>query len=60
MSTTQRKQKMSEAKNRVCKIIEDEKEEIVQTLRTLVQIPTVVGSEGEGQKYIQELYAAWS
>jgi len=58
MSTTKAKQKINEAKNGVCRIIEDGEEEIVQTLRTLVQIPTVVGSEGEGQKYIQGLYSA--
>ena len=56
MFTEKTGQKMSEAINRVCKAIEDAKEEIVQTLTTLVQIPTIVGSEGEGQKYLQALY----
>jgi acetylornithine deacetylase len=58
MSTAKVDQELNRAKNRVCKVIEEEKEEIVRTLRTLVQIPTVVGSEGEGQKYIQGLYSA--
>ena len=58
MFTAKADQKMSEAKSRVCRIIEEEEEEIVRILRTLVQIPTVVGSEGEGQKYMQELYSA--
>ncbi len=56
MPTAKTEHQMSEAINRVCKAIEDAKEEIVQTLTTLVQIPTVVGGEGEGQKYLQALY----
>ena len=39
-----------EARRKVCGLIENEREEIVQTLRTLVRIPTLTGREGEGQK----------
>lgn len=42
---------------RVFKILDAEREEIIKTLRDLVRIPTVVGKEGEGQKYIQNLYS---
>ena len=44
-------------RKKVCEIIENEREGIVQTLRTLVQIPTLVGKEREGQEYIQGLYS---
>jgi len=46
-----------EARERVRSLIDNQREEIVQTLRALVQIPTLVGKEGEGQKYIQDLYS---
>lgn len=47
----------NQAKEKVCRLIESKKEETVQVLRTLVQIPTPVGKEAEGQKYIQDLYS---
>jgi len=47
----------NQARKRVCQLIENEREEIVKTLRTLVQIPTQTGKEAEGQKYIQDLYS---
>lgn len=49
--------KIKQAKKRVCSLIETNKEEIIQTLREMVQIPTLTGKEGEGQKYIQGLYS---
>ncbi len=45
------------ARERVCQLIDNKREEIVQTLRTLVQIPTTTGKEAEGQNYIQGLYS---
>lgn len=45
-----------ESENRVFEIIENSKEEMARTLRALVQIPTLVGQEGEGQKYMQDLF----
>lgn len=47
----------NELRKRVFRILDMEKEEIVETLRNLVGIPTVIGKEGEGQKYIQSLYS---
>lgn len=47
----------NQAKKRVCQLIENEREEIVKTLRTLVRIPTQTGKEAEGQKYMQSLYS---
>ena len=46
-----------ELNQRVFKVVDTKKEEIVETLRDLVRIPTVVGKEGEGQEYIQRLYS---
>ena len=45
------------ARERVCQLIDNKREEIVQTLRTLVQIPTTTGKEAEGQNYIKGLYS---
>ena len=54
---TSEQESYNQARKKVCKIIDDEREEIVQTLRTLVQIPTITGKEAEGQKYIKDLYS---
>ncbi|MFC1956018.1 ArgE/DapE family deacylase [Chloroflexota bacterium] len=45
-----------EAQKKVCQLIEDRREEIIQTLRKLVSIPSVVGQEGACQKYLAGLY----
>jgi len=50
-------QRYDAAKQSVCRLIENEREEIVQTLRALVQIPTPTGKEAAGQQYIQGLYS---
>jgi len=47
-----------DTRQEVCQLIENEREEIVQTLRELVQIPTPTGQETEGQKYMQGLYSS--
>ena len=47
----------NEIQQQVCQLIEDEREEIVKTLQTLVQIPTQTGQETDGQKYVQSLYS---
>jgi len=49
--------KQNEIQQKVCQLIEDEREEIVQTLQTLVQFPTQTGQETDGQKYMQSLYS---
>lgn len=54
---TSEQESYNQARKKVCKVIDDEREEIVQTLRTLVQIPTITGKEAEGQKYMQSLYS---
>jgi len=38
-------------------IIDNKEEEIIQTLKKLVSIPTLVGKEAEGQKYMHDLYS---
>ncbi len=57
MSTGNLELESNQARKKVCRLIENESEEIVQTLSTLVQIPTTPGKEAEGQKYIQGLYS---
>lgn len=57
MTTEKSELEISRARNIICRLIESKRKEIVQTLRTLVQIPSVTGGEGEGQKYIQDLYS---
>ena len=58
MSAEQSEQESyNQARERVCQLIDNKREEIGQTLRTLVQIPTQTGKEGEGQNYIQGLYS---
>ena len=47
----------NEIQQQVCQLIEDEREEIVKTLQTLVQIPTQTGQETDGQKYMHSLYS---
>ena len=54
---TSEQESYNQARKKVCEIIDDEREEIIQTLRTLVQIPTTTGKEAEGQKYIKDLYS---
>jgi len=46
----------NEAGRKVCQLVDEQRGEIIQTLSKLVGIPTVVGDEGEGQKYIRNLY----
>lgn len=48
---------VKQAKERVCSLIETNKEEVIRILRELVQIPSLTGEEGEGQRYIQGLYS---
>jgi acetylornithine deacetylase len=38
-------------------LIDRQEDEIVNTLRDLISIPTVVGHEGEGQRYTKSLYS---
>ncbi len=58
MSTEASEQKSyNRARKKVCQLIDNGREEIVQTLSTLVQIPTTTGKEAEGQQYIQGLYS---
>ena len=57
MSTDKRELEVNQAREKVCRLIEDNREEIAQTLSTLVEIPTPTGKEAEGQKYIQNLYS---
>ena len=47
----------NELQQRVFRIIDNKEEEVIQTLRQLVSMPTLVGKEAEGQKYIQGLYS---
>ena len=57
MSTGKSELEVNQARERVYRLIENKKEEIVQTLSTLVEIPTPTGKEAEGQKYIHDLYS---
>lgn len=57
MPTEQSKLEINQARKKVCQLIDNEREEIVQTLRKLIQIPTTPGKEAEGQKYIHGLYS---
>ena len=43
--------------NKINQIIEDQRDEIIQALSGLVQIPSETGQEGEAQKYMQDLYS---
>jgi acetylornithine deacetylase len=45
-----------EIQKRVCNEIEKMNEEIVQTVQSLVRIPSVVGSEGQAQEFMEERY----
>jgi len=45
------------ARKTIYQIIEKGRGEITQTLKELVSIPTTLGNEGEGQRYIRELYS---
>ena len=45
------------AKQKICQYIEDHREDLIHTLQTVVRIPTLVGQEGEGQRFMQDLYA---
>lgn len=44
-------------RQKVCRLIDDHSEQIIQTLKALVQIPTQTGEETEGQKYMRSLYS---
>ena len=46
-----------EMKQKVCRLVDDRRDEIIRVLRTLVQFPTPTGQETEGQKYMQSLYS---
>jgi len=54
---TSEQESYNQARKKVCQLIDNKREEIVQTLSTLVQIPTTTGKEAEGQQYIQGLYS---
>ena len=45
-----------EIQKRVCSEIEKMSEEIVQSVQGLVRIPSIVGSEGQAQKFMEERY----
>jgi len=47
----------NEIRHKICELIDNEREEIIQTLKALVQFPTQTGQETEGQKYMQNLYS---
>jgi acetylornithine deacetylase len=57
MSERKSGMEIKEARQRVHRIIDSRKEELVKTLSALVGIPTITGQETEGQKYISELYS---
>ena len=57
MSSEKLKLEANQAREKVCRLIENKKEEIAQILSTLVEIPTPTGKEAEGQKYVQSLYS---
>ena len=46
-----------EAKKKVFATVDRYREEIIQTLSSLVRIPTLIGHEGEGQKFMQNLFS---
>jgi len=48
----------NEIRQKVCQLIEDEREKITKVLQTLVRFPTQTGQEADGQKYMQSLYSA--
>lgn len=48
----------NEIRQKICQLIEDEREEITKVLQTLVRFPTQTGQEADGQKYMQSLYSA--
>ncbi len=50
--------KKSEAKNEIRNRIDRSRDEVFQTLQKLVQIPSVVGQEGEAQKWMASLYSS--
>jgi len=43
-------------RTRVLRQVEDSRDELVQLTQQLVRIPSVVGEEGEAQKYMERLY----
>jgi acetylornithine deacetylase len=47
----------NEIQQKVCQLIESEREEIIQVLKRLVQFPTQTGQETDGQRYMQSLYS---
>ncbi len=50
--------KKSQIKNEIRTKIDRSKDEVFQTIQKLVQIPSVVGQEGEAQKWVANLYNA--
>ncbi len=46
-----------EQRQKVCRLIDDRRNEIIGVLQTLVRFPTPTGRETEGQKYMQGLYS---
>jgi len=46
----------SQVKNEIIRRIDRSRDEVFQTIRELVQIPSVVGQEGEAQKWMASLY----
>lgn len=47
----------NDIQQKVCQLVESEREEIIQVLKRLVQFPTQTGQETDGQKYMQSLYS---
>ncbi|MGZ3513219.1 MAG: ArgE/DapE family deacylase [Thermodesulfobacteriota bacterium] len=48
----------SRIKNQITKKIDRSRDEVFHTIQKLVQIPSVVGQEGEAQKWMASLYSA--
>ena len=46
-----------EQRQKVCRLVDDRRAEIIRVLQTLVQFPTPTGRETEGQKYMRSLYS---
>ena len=45
-----------ELKRKVLRAVDDRRDEIIKTVREIIQIPSVVGNEGEAQIYVKEKF----
>ena len=50
--------KKSQVKNEIIRRIDRSRDEVFQTIQKLVQIPSVVGQEGEAQRWMANLYTS--